>query len=1180
MPKRILSLLVASLFLINNIAYALSPQPGSTQPGTKAEMYALGQKLFAAKVGPGSIDFDTYRPIAFIGKELLDGPKVRMYLEDLRVKFIPADYDHPPKGWENNPILKETDLINALKAFRDKEAMIPADFLDIQEGWFPVDEANGELPIARIERIGEDKYVLIIHTKFVQIWNHIRKNDVWFEADLGAYDRRTVSVAWGMFKRLASHEMAELSRYFNKSSGHVGIVRNMGEMGYSPYVDDNEESANTIKGRYALMNEAIWMWALGSYCFADTTRYNNYTFRQRLQWIFKDKEALKLGLNMEFPRLSTYEYARTLAIAIACAINYNFFSRLGMEMPSYILNPQFQSDYEEREKARRIAGITEPHIYATGGGAQKMRIERIRSSIAELGTAITELYKADSEHVKLLWPQIEASRHRGTREGELRYAELCEKAGQKAEEIKSLRRMVKGLWRRFSNRSFPTEYDEAVKELVYAELELKIAKGSQIQARKKRVEKAQNKLTTLREKIIAQLTSQSEVSAGDKGKTPVETQPAIVAGQESAHIMKVAEKYKLSNDLTAIAILTDARRATGNMTETKRLIRELATSVKSLNRSTGLAAAIIKEAQIMLGMAAPEGPAHVATSSIQPNAMTAEAQRAILSAIPQLIPAAMVILSDPDVQTLNPSVSTNFEGRRIRIAIQNPTTSKEDMMGYYIERLIIEGKSAYRVTPFRNQTLYHSSWNVRKPAELLRMTQLTLQEEKRMSEWKEWVEAARAKAAAAAPAEASAGDYYSKLTPEEQKHIDGIAARYKGDSPRIKNTLARVKLLKPEEINASRAGISRDLGIPREDLTDLIVDVRWPITSLRTTYYRQLSKPEKGRVDSILSERGFYNKNDNIKEELSRIRRLPEITPEDIQGLAGLIDKTLEETQALIIILRKPLMMTASKEPGFEGAATPKIGQDELSTTQPAAAEHPFVKIISDYIISIGRDIGPGSETPLVGDLESIYRTIQILRENQIEVLMPQDIGLTEDMQVALRDARRRDGRDVINCRLYLTSNDLKRILKQEAQPGVKRIVITDNMAKDQIEYLSLTSPEIFRNIRLLNITLPTNYHEVRTNAKTVFQARMIAMAVFARLLERDKTPMVEAILRDMLRGALDVDETGLDEFIRRMGEPEESTAGIGQIRERIAYFLGKSVSLIEKLGRELQLMKAFWTAA
>ena len=340
---------VVGIFLTNTIAYGLGPMPASNCPATQKAMNALGDKRFGIDKGPGSINFT---PTSFVEGGELQRAREKAVNTGYDAEFVSADYDNPPEAWENNPILKETDLIEALETFRDREAKIPSENLEIRAGYFPVDEEEGKLPISQIEKTGEDKYILIVHTKFVQMWNHIRENDTWFEVDLEDGNKRTVSVAWGIFYRLAKHEMRDLQKNSatSKGGGHVTFYDD------KVVARDDETMANMIGGRYHDANDAIWLWFLGAYCFRNKTQYNNETLYQRIKWIFEDREAEELQLNDEFPFLSSVlSKDRRLAVAIlACDINRNFFGsgRERIAVPETKVDERFIEEYEDRERMR------------------------------------------------------------------------------------------------------------------------------------------------------------------------------------------------------------------------------------------------------------------------------------------------------------------------------------------------------------------------------------------------------------------------------------------------------------------------------------------------------------------------------------------------------------------------------------------------------------------------------------------------------------------------------------------------------------------------------------------------------------------------------------------------------------------------------------------------------------
>ncbi len=345
---RIVSAIVAFAFLFNDIAYGLSPAIVSSEMGkgasTRDDMYALGQKLFGARRGPGSLNLDIFKPQKFAG----EAPAIP------GITFA-VDYSKPPAGWENNPILQKTNLIEALEYFRDNEARISTEKLEIKEGYFDVDETKGELPISRIERHG-DRYILVVHTKFVQMWNHIREHDVWFEADING-TKRTMSAAWGLFYRLAKHEMSDLKKegLVPKSIGHITYYPDK-DLG----ITEDEITANTIGGKYNLINDTIWMWFLGSYCFGDTTRYDNYTLARRLRWFFRASHPDLENLRKEFP--SMIEADKEEAFQLACAINFRFFGDM-KKVPEFEVKDDLVKEGQARE-----ARMTAPPLYVTGSG--------------------------------------------------------------------------------------------------------------------------------------------------------------------------------------------------------------------------------------------------------------------------------------------------------------------------------------------------------------------------------------------------------------------------------------------------------------------------------------------------------------------------------------------------------------------------------------------------------------------------------------------------------------------------------------------------------------------------------------------------------------------------------------------------------------------------------------------
>ena len=208
---KVTSLLVLILFFTNELSYGLGTAPMTQTPGGPERAYALLQKQFRLKIGEGGLPEE-------IAKFKLDRSKLAA-VQVPGVKFVKVDYANPPKEWSNNPILKETDLIEAAKLYIAKEAGIPSGQLknfDVKDVYYELKE--GAIPIERVEETQEDgtiKYTIAIHTKFVQMWRYLRDNDIWFEMRLGEGEEaapRTLSVAWGIFERIMKHALSDIAK--------------------------------------------------------------------------------------------------------------------------------------------------------------------------------------------------------------------------------------------------------------------------------------------------------------------------------------------------------------------------------------------------------------------------------------------------------------------------------------------------------------------------------------------------------------------------------------------------------------------------------------------------------------------------------------------------------------------------------------------------------------------------------------------------------------------------------------------------------------------------------------------------------------------------------------------------------------------------------------------------------
>jgi len=356
--NRIVSIVVLACFVINlaipDYVFALSPQVVSGNPDSpiRKDMFALGEKKFLKLIGPGAIDFEKYATsmTEFTGAT----PEIK------NIEFVPVDYKNIPDGWMSNKMLKkgfdngalgkDMSLIDALKYFAENEAQFKPSEFEIREGNFEVDRKNGEIPVSRYSYDEKDsKWTLVVHKDFVKMWRDIYKNDVWFRYTFQDGEERTVSLAWALFYRIAKHEMSDKKKLGRdpKSVGHMTSHRD------GLVINSSELTANNIKGKYSIVNDACWMWFLGSYCFGKPTQYDNDILRKRLEWFFEGKDAREENLHLEFPDLWHSVVVRSEAIAIALMINRQYYSE-GAEASKDALLPE--KEFVIHASASKIVG--------------------------------------------------------------------------------------------------------------------------------------------------------------------------------------------------------------------------------------------------------------------------------------------------------------------------------------------------------------------------------------------------------------------------------------------------------------------------------------------------------------------------------------------------------------------------------------------------------------------------------------------------------------------------------------------------------------------------------------------------------------------------------------------------------------------------------------------------------
>lgn len=1077
MARKIISIVVAVLFLINDICFGLGVMQGSTQKATKDGMYAAAQRLLAIGRGTGVINFDESNISRRFegGRGLFDpevGPDYIIYPSKYQTNPIQVDYENLPTGWKNNPILKETDLIKAFKMFRDTQAMIPADRLEIKEGWFPVKEGAGEIPIARIERTGKGKYVLIIHTKFVKMWNHIRKNDVWFELYMEEYDRRTVSAAWGIFYRLAKHEMAELSKLGDtfKSAGHISFDP-------KSLPQDDETLANKIGGNYALVNDAIWLWFVGSYCFNDKTRYDNDGFLKRIDWFFDSSEARALKLHLEFPNLIKDPNKRMIARAFAFTINHDFFNRPNIGPPKDLNSPakqEFVEEYYKRYASYKAQKIYEDPMYATGADKEAKAAQAPINEIKKANTPV-ELFPSEMRTGWFAFWFNFRFNHQLRRLTKGR-PDAVEKQFAIARELAKLIQTLD---------SFEGRYYYGMRDLRNSDGKPFSREGS-AKFNQKRALQILRKSSSIEDAL--QMINIARLIAQDI--------QAQIEGDKLYKLPKIRHPYeKIDETLVKVDLLPlidKALSAYMGGLEFKAIVK-------------GIVFDYMDGADLV-------------------NLDKDEEDSLHRIYVPQI-----------DIEPPTPAQDKPAASQSVKQATEEPAeqpTASADELSFDEQVGIINGFLKENNISKNSLALDNKPWPT---------PSLEISDETNLTDISSLAKAPILKTLMLA------GTSVEDISPAAKLvNLEILSLSY---SP-IKDISAVANLKNLRELYLDWTQVT-DL-TPLKGMALRVLDLsRTKVTDLTSLKGMNLSKLYLEGVKNITDEqKQIYElfENHPHPENLEAIDSLGKlITYDNIQGKVPLI-----------------------------------IGGYPAYTGDSGIKEPTLIDVISDYIVNIGLDKGPGA-VELPSDVtENIYKTIKLLHESQIEIFVPQSFKLTEDMKKALKDIGKREGRDPVQFHEYNSDNHLLMLLRQAPPPGVKRIMLSEDVGRDNMRALANSHQEIFKFIRLLSVSLPQNYEGMESGVKRVHQAKMMTMAILARLFENGKTPMVETLLRGILREHLEVNDEALAKFMNELGASDEEIKKLSpaEVAAHIIHLLGIPIKLVEKIGREIHLMKVFWEAA
>ncbi|MFH1395640.1 MAG: hypothetical protein ABIH09_05740 [Candidatus Omnitrophota bacterium] len=339
--RKIISLIIIITFLTNSLAYSLAyslgVSPGVYKPLTKRGMDTLARVLWAQKTPPSqiaSITDELLKKITnheFVGTapELKEVKGVVHSALDEGVKGLSID------GVSANDILKALEEF-CLKRSAFKENLGKGSFAVIEKN-YKYDKEDGEVAVSRIEGKSIDKCKLVVHTDYKNAVQDILKKDIWFDYEFDDGKTKRVSVAEAVFNRPAKHYLRESEKDYknrDKTGGHLVSPD-------QPLV--SEQEANNISGRYAFVNDAIYLWFLASYSFKDTTRYNNQLLEQRLRWIYANKEVF--DFKNQFPNINDRNLEEVIKFTLF--VNYHYFNRKGASGEPVKVSEVVYDSYEE-----------------------------------------------------------------------------------------------------------------------------------------------------------------------------------------------------------------------------------------------------------------------------------------------------------------------------------------------------------------------------------------------------------------------------------------------------------------------------------------------------------------------------------------------------------------------------------------------------------------------------------------------------------------------------------------------------------------------------------------------------------------------------------------------------------------------------------------------------------------
>ncbi|MDD3905639.1 MAG: hypothetical protein PHS46_03790 [Candidatus Omnitrophica bacterium] len=270
MITKIISLVVASAFLLNSVAYGLGTMPGTTQPAVQDEMINMLRDGLLKK-GPSALR-------DALSSETIHAefsPSVEPAANGIRL------LDGVPAGMESDPAFNAENLAEAI------EKVLPGDVVSVDN--YRADNP-GDFPVAKMSRDG-DRKKWTVHEYMASAWENIKSRDVIFTYTYQDGHAEAFSLASLLLDEVTS-------------------------LGKRPHDD----------GRTGIVRDAVRAWFVGSYCLSNETRYNNDKLEERVRWFCRDAKAAEMGFLKAFPYMAETDETLARGVELVRFINRCFYA--------------------------------------------------------------------------------------------------------------------------------------------------------------------------------------------------------------------------------------------------------------------------------------------------------------------------------------------------------------------------------------------------------------------------------------------------------------------------------------------------------------------------------------------------------------------------------------------------------------------------------------------------------------------------------------------------------------------------------------------------------------------------------------------------------------------------------------------------------------------------------------